>query len=65
MHQKLVPDLFIILVKTQNSHCMQEIILKLRYFDRELSKSLKKYNFIFSFEPTPFQLTKLSETEGT
>ena len=32
---------------------MQEIILKIRYFDR-LSKSLKKVNFIFPFEPSPF-----------
>ena len=33
---------------------MQEIILKVRYFER-LSKSLKKSNFIFSFEPSLFQ----------
>ena len=33
---------------------MQEIILKIRYFERGLSKSLKKVNFIFSFEPSPF-----------
>ena len=38
---------------------MQEIILKVRYFDRGLSKSLRKGNFIFSFEPSPFQQTKL------
>ena len=24
------------------SHCMQEILLKIRYFERELSKSLEK-----------------------
>ena len=29
---------------------MQEILLKIRYFERGLSKSLKKCNFIFSFE---------------
>ena len=33
---------------------MQEILLKIRYFERELSKSLKRVNFIFSFEPSPF-----------
>ena len=38
-----------------NSHCIQEIILKVRYFERRLLKSLKKGNFIFSFEPSPFQ----------
>ena len=40
MQQKLVTDLFIILVKTRNSHCKQKIILKIRYFERGLSKSL-------------------------
>ena len=29
------------------SHCMKEIILKVIYFERGLSKSLKKVNFIF------------------
>ena len=42
--RKLVPDTFLFLV-TQNSHCMQEILLKIRYFERGLSKSLKKVNF--------------------
>ena len=43
---------------------MHEIILKVRYFEKGLSKSLKKGNFIFSAEPSPFQLTKLSKTKG-
>ena len=30
------------------------IYLKVRYFQRGLSKSLLKVNFIFSFEPSPF-----------
>ena len=33
---------------------MQEIILKVRYFERGLSKSLKKGNFIFLPNPVPF-----------
>ena len=33
---------------------MQENLLKVRYFERGLSKSLKKVNFIFSFETSPF-----------
>ena len=33
---------------------MQEILLRIRYFERGLSKSLKKVNFIFSCEPSPF-----------
>ena len=54
MHQELVPDPFLISVITQNSHCMQEILLKIRFFEKGLSKSFKKVNFIFSFEPSPF-----------
>ena len=30
-------------------------LLKVRYFERGLTKSLKKGNFIFSFEHSPFQ----------
>ena len=33
---------------------MQEILLKIRYFENGASKSLKKVNFIFSFESSPF-----------
>ena len=33
---------------------MQEIPLKIRYFERGLSKTLKKVNFTFSYEPSPF-----------
>ena len=33
---------------------MQEIILKVKYFERALSKSLKKGNFIFLLNPDPF-----------
>ena len=31
---------------------MHKILLKTRYFERALSKSLEKVNFIFSFEPS-------------
>ena len=40
--------------KNKNSHCTQEILLKIKYFERGLSKSLEKVKFIFSFEPSPF-----------
>ena len=43
---------------------MQEIILKERYFERRLSKSLKKGNFLSSFKPSHFQQTQLSKTRG-
>ena len=32
----------------------EETLLKIRYFERESSKSLKKNNIIFSFQPSPF-----------
>ena len=38
----------------QDNYCMQEILFKIRYFERGLSKTFKKVNFIFSFEPSPF-----------
>ena len=46
---------------------MEEILLKIRYFERGLSKSLKKVNFIFPLNPVPFngqsyQKQKESET---
>ena len=47
VHQKLVPDPFLIFVNNRKCHCMQEIVLKIRYFERGLSKNLKKVNFIF------------------
>ena len=43
---------------------MEEILLKIRYFEGGLLKSFKKVNVIFSFKPSPFQWTKLSKTKG-
>ena len=43
---------------------MREIILKVSNFERGLSKNLKKSNFVFSAEPSPFQLAKLAKTKG-
>ena len=43
---------------------MQEIILKVRYFERRLSKSLEKGNFIFSFEPVPFNRQNYQKQKG-
>ena len=36
----------------------------MRYFEKGLLKSLKKVNFVFSFEPSPFQWTKLLNKRG-
>ena len=43
---------------------MQEILLKIKYSERGLSKSLKKVKFIFSFELSPFEWTNFSKTKG-
>ena len=54
MHQKLAPDPFLILLNNPKQPLQQEIILKIRHFGRGLSKSIKKFTFILSFEPCPF-----------
>ena len=43
---------------------MQEILLKIRYFEKGLSNILKKVNFIFPFKPSPFYWMKLSKTKA-
>ena len=43
---------------------MQEIILKARYFERGLSKSLKKGNFIFFSNPVPFNRQSYQKQKG-
>ena len=54
MEKLLVPDSFLILVNKTKQPLHARKFLKIRYFERGLSKSLKKVNFIFSFEPSPF-----------
>ena len=46
---------------------MQEIILKVRYFERGLSKSLKKATFFFLSNPVPFnrQIYQKQKEPGT
>ena len=44
---------------------MQEIILKIRYFERGLSKRLKKVNSIFSIlNPVPFNGQSYQKQKG-
>ena len=52
VHQKLAPDSFLILVNNlkQPLHARNSFKSKIR----GLSKNLKKVNFIFSAEPSPF-----------
>ena len=64
MHQKLVPDPFLILINIQNSHCMQEILLEIRYFERGVSKSLKKALF-FLLNPDRFKEQSYQEQIGS
>ena len=33
---------------------MQEIILKIKYFEGESSRTRKKVSFVFSFKPIPY-----------
>ena len=55
MQQKLVPDLFIILVNNPKQPLNAKTILKVKYFERGLLKALKKVTSSFYFEPSPFQ----------
>ena len=43
---------------------MQEIRLKIRYFEKGLSKTFKKVNFDFSFEPSPFNRQSYKKQKG-
>ena len=44
---------------------MQEIILKVRYFERGLSKSLKKVTSFFLSNPVPFNRQNYQKQKGT
>ena len=44
---------------------MQEIILKLRYFERALSKSLKKVTFFVLSNPVPFNRQNYQKQKGS
>ena len=59
VHQKLVPGSFFILVNNP-----KKILLKIRYLERGLSKTLQKVNFIFSFKPIPFNVQSYQKQKG-
>ena len=44
---------------------MQKILLKIRSFQRGLSKSLKKVNFIFLSNPVPFNGQRYQKQKGS
>ena len=54
MHQKQAPDAFLVLLNNPKQPLHSRNYFKMRYFEKGLSKSLKKVNFIFPFEPSPF-----------
>ena len=57
VYQKLAPDPVLILLNNpkQQLHARNYFQnFKIRYFEKGLSKSLKKINFIFSLKPSPF-----------
>ena len=43
---------------------MQEILLKIRYFDRGLSKTFKKVKFFFLSNPVPFYGQSYQKQKG-
>ena len=55
VQQKLVPDFFIIFVNNPKQPLHVINYFKSKIFERGLSKSLKKGNFIFSLAPSSFQ----------
>ena len=63
MHQKLAPDPSLILL-IQNSHCTQEILFKIRYFQRGYQKALKKLTLFFLLNPVPFNRQSYRKQKG-
>ena len=43
---------------------MQEILFKIRYFVRELSKTLKNVKFIFFPNPVPYNIESYQKQKG-
>ena len=62
MQPKLVPELYIILVNNPKQPLHARNFE--RYFERGLSKSLKKGNFIFLLNPVPFNRQNNQKQKG-
>ena len=60
--QKASPRPFLTLVN--NSHCMQKIRLKIRYFERGLAKTFKKLTLFFLSNPVPFNGQSYQKQKG-
>ena len=48
----------------QNNHCMQEILLKIRYFEQGLSKTFKRVTLIFLLNPVLFNGQSYKKQKG-
>ena len=63
MYQKLTPDTFLILLNNPKQPWKK--LFKIRCFERGLWKCLAKFNFIFSFEPVPFDWESYQKQKGS
>ena len=64
MQQKLVPDLFIILVNNPKQPLHVRNYFKSKIFERGLSKSLKKDTSFFLSNPVPFNRQSCQKEKG-
>ena len=62
MQQKLVPDLFIILVNNPKQPLNAKTILKVKYFERGLLKALKKVTSSF-FRTQSLSIEKITKSK--
>ena len=65
MQQKLVPDLFIILVNNPKQPLQARLFLKVRYFERVYQKALiKRATLFFLSNPVPFNRQNYQKQNG-
>ena len=64
MHQRLVPDTFLILVNNPKQSLHARNSFRNKHFERGLSKSLKKVNFFFLSNPVSFNEQSYKEQRG-
>ena len=62
---KASPSPFLILLYNLKQPLHAKILLKLRYFERRLSKSLKKFTLFFLSNPVPFNGQGYQKQKGS
>ena len=65
VHQKLVPDPFLILVSSPKQLMYAETLLKIRYFERRLSKKPLKVNLLFTLHAVHFYGQDFEKQKGS